>query len=104
MSDIKDILGISRDASGGAQRPRPSKQPSMKKPVGMSREVFALLQQDAAAGLPLAPTTGSTDGLLKEKRSRLVGWEWKEFHNGGRTDGLRLSHWGKNNDKSTECA
>ena len=103
MADIKDILGISRDASAGVAQPRAKKQ-QMKKPEGMSREVFALLQQDAEAGrssVPLAPTT-HTDGLLKEKRSRMVGWEWKGFNNGGRTDGLRLSHWSKNNDKSTD--
>ena len=105
MSDIKDILGISRDASA-APRPRPTKQ-IMKKPVGMSREVFALLNQDVKEGnapLTLAPSAGQPDALLKEKRTRMVGWEWKEFHNSGRTDGLRLRHWGKNNDKSTEYA
>ena len=77
----------------------------MKKPVGMSREVFALLNQDVKEGnapLTLAPSAGQPDALLKEKRTRMVGWEFKEFHNGGRTDGLRLRHWGKNNDKSTE--
>lgn len=103
MSDIKDILGISRDASA-APRPRPSKQ-IMKKPVGMSREVFALLNQDVKEGnapLTLAPSAGQADALLKEKRTRMVGWEWKEFHNSGRTDRLRLRHWGKNNDKSTD--
>ena len=75
----------------------------MKKPVGMSREVFALLKKDGPAGesLTLAPTTAA-DGMLKEKRARMVGWEWKEFNNSARSDGLRLSHWGKNNDKSTD--
>jgi DNA methyltransferase 1-associated protein 1 len=103
MSDIKDILGISRDASAGASRPRAPK-PSVKKPEGMSREVFALLHQDGGGStVPLAPTSAAVnEGLLKEKRARMVGWEWKEFHNSGRTDGLRLSHWARNNDKSTE--
>jgi DNA methyltransferase 1-associated protein 1 len=104
MADIKDILGLSRDpAREGMAAPR-VKKVQMKKPEGMSREVFALLQQDAEAGrtsVPIAPT-GRTDGLLKEKRSRMVGWEWQGFNNGGRTDGLRLSHWKKNNDKSTD--
>ena len=104
MADIKDILGLARDpAREGVAAPR-AKKVQMKKPEGMSREVFALLQQDAEAGrtsVPLAPT-GRTDGLLKEKRSRMVGWEWQGFNNGGRTDGLRLSHWKKNNDKSTD--
>ena len=104
MSDVKDILGLSRDPDGKAKAAPRAKKVQMKKPEGMSREVFALLQQEAEAGratVPLAPTVRD-DGLLKEKRSRMVGWEWQSFNNGGRTDGLRLSHWKKNNDKSTE--
>ena len=104
MSDVKDILGLSRDPDGKAKAAPRAKKVQMKKPEGMSREVFALLQQEAEAGratVPLAPTVRD-DGLLKEKRSRMVGWEWQSFNNSGRTDGLRLSHWKKNNDKSTE--
>jgi len=78
---MTDILGLSRDpAREGIAVPR-AKKMQMKK--GMSREAFALLQQDAEAGrtsVPLAPT-GRTDGLLKEKRSRMVGWEWQGFNN-----------------------
>ena len=61
MSDIKDILGISRDASAGASRPRAPK-PSVKKPEGMSREVFALLHQDGG---------GSTVPLSRFRRCNL---------------------------------
>ena len=71
MSDIKDILGISRDASA-APRPRPSKQ-IMKKPVGMSREVFALLNQDVKEGnapLTLAPSAGQAARLCWWRHSR----------------------------------
>ena len=104
MADIKDILGLSRDPAREAMAAPRVKKVQMKKPEGMSREVFALLQQDAEAGrttVPIAPT-GRTDSLLKEKRTRMVGWEWQGFNNSGRTDGLRLSHWRKNNDKSTD--
>ena len=78
MSDVKDILGLSRDPDGKAKAAPRAKKVQMKKPEGMSREVFALLQQEAEAGratVPLAPTVRD-DGLLKEKRSRMVGCLW----------------------------
>ena len=101
MGDIKDILGISRSAAPAAPR---AKQPTIKKPKGMSREVFALLVADSqSSGVPLAPTD-APDEVLKAKRTHIIGWEWRRFHNSGRTDGMKLGHWQKNNDKSTECA
>lgn len=94
--DIKDILGISRDA--GPAQPRAPKQ-TIKKPEGMSREVFALLQQDATAtGVPLVPTPAQE--TFKQKHSRVIGWDWRSFKNAARRDSLSLSHWVKNNDKS----
>mmetsp|Transcript_46977 Transcript_46977/g.77749 ORF Transcript_46977/g.77749 Transcript_46977/m.77749 type:complete len:418 (-) Transcript_46977:283-1536(-) len=100
MSDFKDILGLPRQNSGeSTPAPRPSKQ-TIKKPAGMSREVFALLHQDASStGVPLVPTPAPED-TFKEKQSRIIGWESKQFTNSARTDDLRLRHWVKNNDKS----
>ena len=47
--DARDILGIDPSAaSASAPRPRASK-PQIKKPEGMSREVFALLGNSAEA-------------------------------------------------------
>lgn len=102
--DARDILGIDRSAAPAGPRPRPSK-PTIKKPEGMSREVFALLVQDAAkaggtSSIPLVPTQVPQD-TFKEQKRRVVGWEWREFTNAGRDDSLALHHWSKNTDKST---
>ncbi|KOO22767.1 DNA methyltransferase 1-associated protein 1-like protein [Chrysochromulina tobinii] len=76
----------------------------IQKPAGMSREVFALLVQDAAAGketaVPLVPTAPSTDAF-KERKTRVTGWEHRKFTNAAREDGLVLRHWSKLTDKST---
>ena len=95
MGDIKDILGISRSASSGPA-PR-AKQPSIKKPKGMSREVFALLVADSqSSGVPLAPTDAPEEAF-KAKRTHIIGWEWRRFNHSGRADakmekGLKLGH------------
>ena len=101
MGDIKDILGIK--GAAGPPAPRAPK-PSMKKPEGMSREVFALLHHDSVAkgsAVPIVPTVAPNAGVKEKTSSRLVGWDWKQFANAARDDNLRLSHWVKNNDKST---
>lgn len=104
MGDIKDILGLSRTSSAAAA-PKPAK-PTIKKPEGMSREVFQLLVQDCASaggapGLPVIPALSPKD-TFKEKRARVIGWDWKAFTSSAREDGLKLKHWAKNNDKTTD--
>ena len=99
--DARDILGIDPSAAGAAApRPRASK-PQIKKPEGMSREVFALLVQDAREGRTQIPVVPTAADNFKEKRHRVIGWEWREFTNAGRSDGLTLHHWSKMSDKST---
>lgn len=103
MGDIKDILGLSRTSSATpAVKPA---RPTLKKPEGMSREVFQLLVQDSATpgGLPAMPSLSPREGF-KEKRARVIGWEWRPFTSSARDDSLTLSHWVKNNDKSAEYA
>ena len=101
MGDIKDILGIDKNAAA-VPRQRPSKV-AIKKPEGMSREVFALLVQDASAAgsssIPIMPTPAPKDSF-KERKTRVVGWEWREFVNQARSDDLKLRHWSKLTDKS----
>ena len=57
MSDLRDILGLGKHEPGAPHSRRPKL--SVAKPEGMSREVFALLNQDGK-GLPgavaLVPT------------------------------------------------
>ena len=101
MGDVKDILGLS---GFSAPAPRAAKQ-TIKKPEGMSREVFQLLLQDAQAtgtsALPLMPTQSPTEAF-KQKRTRIIGWDWRSFTNSAREDSLVLHHWAKNSDKSTD--
>lgn len=102
--DARDILGIAPGEAAGGPRARVAK-PAMKKPEGMSREVFALLVQDAAAaaaqGITLAPAPKVPVDAFKERNKRVVGWEWRAFKNDARDDGLKLRHWSKLSDKST---
>jgi hypothetical protein len=69
----------------------------------MSREVFALLNQDGKGipgSAPLVPAPSPKD-TFKEKIGRVIGWDWKPFSHSARSDSLALSHWQKNNDRST---
>ena len=104
--DARDILGIDASAGGSAPRPRASK-PSIKKPEGMSREVFALLLQDIKEGRAdasmLVPTPAAKD-QFKERKTRVVGWESRKFANAARDDGLMLRHWSKLSEKSSSYA
>ena len=65
MADVKDILGVGRagggggtPAEGGAGAPsssksgKSSKEPKLKRPKGMSREAFALME----GSNPILPT------------------------------------------------
>lgn len=84
----------------------------MKKPKGMSREVFDLMSKEAKAVVSLAPSMqsnnvlslpnaiaanadkGALPGFQKKRGS--VGrsrWLWQPFKNSGRSDGVEFFHW-----------
>lgn len=91
--DVSDILG-QRPIAERRAAARPShKTPALKKPDGVSREVFAL-----TAGMPCVVPTSST--AYKERRNlgNVVPWRWREFSNPGRNDGAKLFHWAKKHD------
>ena len=103
--DARDILGLGGGTDGAAVVAKArAPKPVFKKPEGMSREVFALLVQDAtsaaAQGISLVPTPTPTEAF-KERKTRVVGWEWREFVNQARDDDLKLHHWSKLTDKTT---
>ncbi|KAF9777413.1 hypothetical protein BJ322DRAFT_1102345 [Thelephora terrestris] len=91
-ADIRSVLSVPEPTPGSSQQ---IKKPvaTNKRPQGISRELYELIgdsvpsvvPQQSKARLKLKPNLGSGP-----PRSR---WEWREFRNGARTDGLRLSHW-----------
>lgn len=107
MSDARDILGIELK-DGSASKPRKIKrltEGTFKKPEGMHRELYALLQSDYRDPPTLAPTdTGAGYKQPKAKigRSRVRPWKWMAFENPARNDDLLLYHWRRKADEGKE--
>lgn len=108
MSDVKDILGISGASPAPPARfsnkraPPRSAAEVAKKPEGMSREVFALMN-----GTPPPPVVPALSAkAFKERRkirTRATPWRWKPFTNSARDDNAVFNHWVKGGgDESDE--
>lgn len=110
MSDVLDILDASRPqieeapaapiAKRGPKPKTPKPPPIMRrKPEGMHRELFALLNT-CDSDTPLLPTDFGlpSQNSYKQIRANLSikqprKWRLKEFTNSARKDGLILKHW-----------
>jgi len=106
MSDARDILGLD---SSSSQKPtkktRKISDTSFKKPGGMHRELYALLQSDYSRDPPMLQPTDTTcykQPKAKIGRSRVRPWAWMAFTNPARSDGLKLCHWRRKADEGKE--
>ncbi|KAL9712892.1 swr complex subunit [Leucoagaricus gongylophorus] len=94
--DIRSALSLETSISTGLSQPKRANLSNVKKPEGISRELYSLIG-------PSVPTlaTQLTKPRLKQKPNLGIGtrirWERRSFRNKGRTDGLELEHWVKAN-------
>jgi len=122
-SDVRDILeldgdcplpssGLSsvskRDFLFGNDKPKKKSnaKPLVKKPEGLSREVWGLLCTDARDPPPIVPTDTASAGYKQAKIKlgvqRVRPWRWTPFANPARKDSLVLNHWRRVADEGKE--
>jgi len=95
MGDVADILGMTALASSTGGR---KSGKSVKKPEGVSREVFSLLGQSQLTSIHPASSLSKTSAshLKSVALKKAVKWQWSEFSHSARLDndkGFRLRHW-----------
>lgn len=104
-NDVRDILSLperQRNPSGASSsrkqrssKPPPTAAPKPTKPKydGMTRELFALLG-DNAPSLAMSQAAGSSfRPKFKRRTGKAKRWEWTPFRNPARQDRLVLHHW-----------
>uniref|UniRef100_A0A915Q6C5 DNA methyltransferase 1-associated protein 1 n=1 Tax=Setaria digitata TaxID=48799 RepID=A0A915Q6C5_9BILA len=114
-ADAQDILGLNNSstkddglipAGGLTDVDRKHKKSHrsdayFKRPEGMHRELYNLLDRERNFAA-LMPTTTKNTGYCHQKARigmrRVRPWEWTPFENAARADGLKLNHW-KRTDK-----
>ncbi|RDD41481.1 DNA methyltransferase 1-associated protein 1 [Trichoplax sp. H2] len=109
MADVREILEINdptsnesptvtKEAIIGSNKTKKTSKPQAiaKRPEGMNREVFALLNfEKGQQNVEDMSTTSGGYKQVKAKlgRSRARRWCWAPFSNPARTDGASLHHW-----------
>ncbi|KAK7031301.1 swr complex subunit [Paramarasmius palmivorus] len=105
-ADVRSVLPIPGPSSASASRGSVKKQASqsLRKPEGISRELYSLIG-------PSAPSLAAQLAKPRLKQKPNLGgggkvkWEWRKFKNGARSDSLELGHWVKaSTDFDTEYA
>lgn len=117
MGDAADMLGlspkkgdpISAQLGAGeaalnilAGQPKAVQKVKVKKPKGMSREVFDLMRNEdgvitASAAAALPTQSGAALGFKSKRTTALHGkWVWEPIHSSARSDQtLKIFHWTK---------
>ena len=123
-ADVRDIMGLSRDAGSGeitkemilgTDKPKKvyakKSDTIMKRPEGMARELYNLLCNDNKDAPPLIPsdTVMGKDKGYKQMKAKLGmrkvrPWKWMPFTNPARRDGLVLYHWRRVADEGKDYA
>ncbi len=106
MGDVAQILGVELKTAlsagetaaailAGSSAPIPARK--MKKPKGMSREVFDLMGPDGLVPAIESSTKGKSSAGFKDKRisSTKGKWVWAPFKNSARSDEQVSHHWQK---------
>lgn len=102
-TDVRDILELESQPKGDVLTAKEKKRPRrliepIKRPTGVSREVWSLIKKDDLDAPPLIPSTDTTiTQIYKQPKARLRNcvrkWKWKEFLNSARTDNANFYHW-----------
>ncbi|VDN50031.1 unnamed protein product [Dracunculus medinensis] len=103
-ADAQGILGLTKDDSvvsfsGGlvdVDKKKKKVENQLKRPEGMHREVFNLLDRERNIA-SLMPSTTKNSGYRNQKARigmrSVRPWFWHPFENAAREDGLQLFHW-----------
>lgn len=106
MGDAADILGVQKSKpaandplsimTGADKVAAPSKPDKMKKPKGMSREVFNLMGKDGIAPSIQTNADPKNAGFKNKRQSSTQGkWVWTEYQSSARSDSQPFFHWVK---------
>ncbi|KAF3909674.1 hypothetical protein AA313_de0207976 [Arthrobotrys entomopaga] len=89
VSDVRDVLGIDSTALEPRQPPLKKQRTVEKRPDGITRELFALLGENA-------PPVAVVEHRFKDKPKflgKVASWREQKFQNPARKDELELGHW-----------
>ncbi|KAF3109587.1 swr complex subunit [Orbilia oligospora] len=89
VTDVRDVLGIDPGALEPRQPPLKKQRTVEKRPDGITRELYALLGENA-------PPVAVVEHRFKDKPKFLgsvAPWREQTFKNPARKDGLELKHW-----------